>query len=116
MSPSCPCALLLARGRALTTAQRSTGAAAGVNGQGEGAAVASRRELALIVVVQEFCGCSGSLRKELSTAHPSSLTAEVGITTLKPSDTRSFNRGEKKPTILTEELVLIKGKDNNKYF
>lgn len=64
MSPSCPCALLLARGRALTTAQRSTGAAAGVNGQGEGAAVASRRELALIVVVEEFCGCSGSLRKE----------------------------------------------------
>lgn len=38
--------------------------------------------------------------KGVSTAHPSSLTAEVGITTLKPSDTRSFNRGEKNPTNL----------------
>lgn len=54
--------------------------------------------------------------KGVSTAHPSALMAEVGMTILKPSDTRSFNRGEKKPTILTGELVVIRGKDNNKYF
>lgn len=56
--------------------------------------------------------------KGVSTAHPSALTAEVGITILKPSGTRSFNRGKKNPTTLRGELVLIKGKDklNNSIF
>lgn len=52
-------------------------------------------------------------QKGVSTAHPSAFKAEVGITILKPSDTGSFNRGGN-PTVLTGELVLIKGKDNNK--
>lgn len=55
-------------------------------------------------------------QKGVSPAHPSALKAEVGTTILKPSDTRSFNRGEKNPTTLTGELLLIKGKDNNKNF
>lgn len=72
-------------------------------------------ELALIVGVEEFQWMFWISQKEVSTAHPSALKAEVGITILKPSDTRSFNRG-KKPTTLTGELMLIKGKDINKYF
>lgn len=41
---------------------------------------------------------------------PSALKAEVRITILRPSDTRSFNRGEKTPLPWQENLCLLRGK------
>lgn len=67
----------------------------GTKWPGGAAAVAGKGELALIVLVEEFCGCSGPLRQEQVQPVHLPLKAEVGITILKPSDTRSFNRGKK---------------------
>lgn len=62
VSPPVP-ALLLAQGLVLTTARCSTGLPREELLRGR-VAVTSKGELALTVVVEEFCGCSGYLRKE----------------------------------------------------
>lgn len=77
-------------GLVLTTAPCSTGAATGLNEQPW-----------QVKGNWLYCGSRGVLwmfwisQKGVSTAHPSALEAEVGVTILKPSDTRSLNRGKR---------------------